>query len=198
MLVQDGSLQSFCPLNGCCKEGSDSYCTKYQPVGGSPKMSHQLVGVWSECPAFCENKTPEISSEESGCFSMKTCTSKNFPLCGTFTWKIFLQISHFSGNSQNCYLHKFDLNPESVLNIILLLVYSLLAMSSLCYYRSVPQIRPPFCNLSLSTKRRGAYTRDATFSLAITPPPPPPLDREMSSGSVDADFVLALHSTTET
>ena len=38
-------------------------------------------------------------------------------------------------------------------------------------YRSVPQIRPPppFCNLSLSTKRRGAYTRDATISLAITP-----------------------------
>ena len=43
---------------------------------------------------------------------------------------------------------------------------------------------PPFCNLSLSTKRRegGAYTRDATFSLAIMPPPP--LDREMFSGSV--------------
>ena len=36
-------------------------------------------------------------------------------------------------------------------------------------YRSVPQIRPPFCNLSLSTKRRGAYTRDATISLTITP-----------------------------
>ena len=35
-------------------------------------------------------------------------------------------------------------------------------------YRSVPQICPPFCNLSLSTKRRGAYTRDATISLAIT------------------------------
>ena len=32
---------------------------------------------------------------------------------------------------------------------------------------------PLFCNLSLSTKRRGAYKRDATFSLAITPPPPP-------------------------
>ena len=31
-------------------------------------------------------------------------------------------------------------------------------------YRSVPQIRPPFCNLSLSTKRRGGL-------YAITPPP---------------------------
>ena len=26
----DGSLQSVCPLNGCCKEESASYCTKYQ------------------------------------------------------------------------------------------------------------------------------------------------------------------------
>ena len=38
-------------------------------------------------------------------------------------------------------------------------------------YRGVPQIHPPFCNLSLSTKRGGggACTRDATISLAITP-----------------------------
>ena len=38
-------------------------------------------------------------------------------------------------------------------------------------YHSVPQIRSPFCNLSLSTKRRGGgtYTRDATISFAITP-----------------------------
>ena len=36
--------------------------------------------------------------------------------------------------------------------------------------------------------RGGAYMRDATFSLAITPS----LDREMFSGSVDAGFVLAL------
>ena len=37
-------------------------------------------------------------------------------------------------------------------------------------YLSVLQIRPPFCNLSLSTKRRGgAYTRDATIFLMITP-----------------------------
>ena len=28
---------------------------------------------------------------------------------------------------------------------------------------------PPFCSLSLITKRRWAYTRDATISLAITP-----------------------------
>jgi len=30
-----------------------------------------------------------------------------------------------------------------------------LFLVSSCQYRSVPQIRPPFCNLSLSTKRRG-------------------------------------------
>ena len=36
-------------------------------------------------------------------------------------------------------------------------------------YRSVPHIRPPFCNLDLSTNCRGAYTWDATISLAITP-----------------------------
>ena len=27
---RDGSLQSVCPLNGCCKEESACYCTKYQ------------------------------------------------------------------------------------------------------------------------------------------------------------------------
>ena len=39
-----------------------------------------------------------------------------------------------------------------------------------CYYRSVPQIRPPFCNLSLSTKHRGGlyagcdnFSRDYAF-----------------------------------
>ena len=36
-------------------------------------------------------------------------------------------------------------------------------------YRSVLQIRPIFRNLSLSTKRRGAYTRDATISVTIMP-----------------------------
>ena len=33
-------------------------------------------------------------------------------------------------------------------------------------------MRPPFCNLSLSTKHRGAYRRDATISLAIMPSHP--------------------------
>ena len=55
-------------------------------------------------------------------------------------------------------------------------------------YRSAPQIRPPFCNLSLSTNRRGgAYMRDAT-SLATTPS----LDLEIFSGSVGAGFALVL------
>ena len=61
-------------------------------------------------------------------------------------------------------------------------------------YRSVPQIRPPFATLALVQSAGGAYTRDAAFSLMIMPP----LNREMLSGSVDADFVLALPSTTET
>ena len=47
---------------------------------------------------------------------------------------------------------------------------------------------PPFATLALVQSAGGAYTRDATFSLAITPP----LDQEMLSGSMDADFVLAL------
>ena len=41
---------------------------------------------------------------------------------------------------------------------------------------------PPFCILSLSTSAEGAYTRDPTFSPAITPS----LDREMFNGFVDA------------
>ena len=51
-------------------------------------------------------------------------------------------------------------------------------------YCSVPQIRPPFCNLSLSTKRRGgAYTRDATISLAITPSLPDMKSLSVGGGS---------------
>ena len=58
-----------------------------------------------------------------------------------------------------------------------------------CVYLCKSCYAPPFCNLSLSTKRRGgAYTWDVTFSVAITPS----LNREMLSGFVDADFVLAL------
>ena len=48
---------------------------------------------------------------------------------------------------------------------------------------------PSFVTLALvqSAGRGGAYTRDATFSLAITPS----LNREMFSASVDAGFVFA-------
>ena len=62
---------------------------------------------------------------------------------------------------------------------------------------------PPFATLALVQSVGGAYTRDATSSLAITPPPP---DREMFSGSVldayciiygsvDAGLFLCCHST---
>ena len=47
---------------------------------------------------------------------------------------------------------------------------------------------PPFATLALVQSAGGAYTRDATFSLAIMPP----LDREMFSGSVDAGSILGL------
>ena len=30
-----------------------------KPVRDGPKMSHQLVGVWSERPAFCENRSQD-------------------------------------------------------------------------------------------------------------------------------------------
>ena len=54
----------------------------------------QLVGVWPECPASAKIKTAKISSEESGPFSVKICTSENFLLygrrcfvqCWTFYW----------------------------------------------------------------------------------------------------------------
>ena len=40
-------------------------------------------------------------------------------------------------------------------------------------YRSVPQIHPPFCNLSFSTKRRGGlYAGCDGFSRDYAPPPP--------------------------
>ena len=55
-------------------------------------------------------------------------------------------------------------------------------------YHSVPKIRPSFATLALIQNAGGAYTRDATFSVAITLS----LDQEMFSGSVDAGFILAL------
>ena len=58
---RDGSLQSVCPLNGCCKEFNQPPTVQNtnEPVRDSPKMSHQPVGVWSERPAFRENKNHE-------------------------------------------------------------------------------------------------------------------------------------------
>ena len=53
-----------------------------ETVRDSPKMSHQPVGVWSERSA--KIKTAKISSEESGRFSAKMCTSANFLLYGTW------------------------------------------------------------------------------------------------------------------
>ena len=57
-------------------------------------------------------------------------------------------------------------------------------------YCSVLQITPPpFATLALVQNTGRAYTRDATFSLAITPS----LNREIFSGQfVNAGFVLVL------
>ena len=80
---QDGSLQSVCPLNGCCKEESASYCTKYQRnrKRRSEDVASTGRGVVRASP-FCENKTAKIYSEGSGRFSAKICTNENFPLYG--------------------------------------------------------------------------------------------------------------------
>ena len=56
---------------------------------------------------------------------------------------------------------------------------------------------PPLYNLSLSTKRRGggAYTRDATFSLAITPSlpvPRPQLRVQIKEDNAFDDFAVAI------
>ena len=48
------------------------------------RRGHQLVGVWPECPASAKIKTAKISSEESGRFSAKICTSENFLLYGNY------------------------------------------------------------------------------------------------------------------
>ena len=48
-----------------------------ETVRDGAKMSHQPVGVWSE-----RWHSTKISSEESGHFSAKICTSENFLLYG--------------------------------------------------------------------------------------------------------------------
>ena len=60
--------------------------------------------------------------------------------------------------------------PPLVEKMILTSRVPSIVLNTCTYMYSVLQICPPFCNLSLSKKRRGgAYTRDATISLAITP-----------------------------
>ena len=83
----DGSLQSVCPLNGCCKEESASYCTKYQQ--NRKRRSEDVTSTGrGVVRAFRKNKTVKISSEEPGRFSAKICTSENFPLYSISLWKI--------------------------------------------------------------------------------------------------------------
>ena len=59
-----------------------------------------------------------------------------------------------------------DLHPAFVGSSVIVLWFSM--------YRSVPQIRPPFCNLSLSTKHRGglyAECDDFSRDYALLPVP---------------------------
>ena len=52
-----------------------------------------------------------------------------------------------------------------------------------CEYRSVPQMRPPFCNLSLSTKCRGGLIRGMRrFLLRLRPPIAVPIKHDLIVG----------------
>ena len=55
-----------------------------------------------------------------------------------------------------------------------------------CMYHSVPQIRPPLCNLSLSTKCRGGgggvYAGCEYFSRDYNPQPPLPVKHDLIVG----------------
>ena len=51
---------------------------------------------------------------------------------------------------------------------------------------------PPFCNVSLSANHRGAYTQDATFSLAITPSLLVPHLQLCVEGNAFDDFAVAI------
>ena len=53
-----------------------------ETVRDAPKMSYQPVGCGQSVPHSAKIKTARISSEESGRFSVKICTSENFPLYG--------------------------------------------------------------------------------------------------------------------
>ena len=69
--------------------------------------------------------------------------------------------------------------------------------SAVYTYHSVPQIRPPFCNLCFSTKCKGAYTWDTTFSLAITPSllvPHPPLCVQLEEDNAFDDLQLVSYA----
>jgi len=52
----------------------------------------QLIGVWPESPASVKIKTAKTFSEESARFSVKICTSENFPL-----YDILSEIHHMAG-----------------------------------------------------------------------------------------------------
>ena len=52
-----------------------------------------------------------------------------------------------------------------------------------CIYRSVPQIRPPFCNLSLSTKRRGGLCAGCDDFSRDYAPLPVPVKHDLIVGS---------------
>ena len=78
--VNEMVLYTVCPLNGCCKEDQPpTVRNTNEPVRNAPKIS---VGVWSERPAFRENKNCENFFWRVWRLSAKICTSENFPLYG--------------------------------------------------------------------------------------------------------------------
>ena len=105
----DGSLRSVCPLNGCCKEDSASYCTKYQrtcnrhsedvastgrgvvraspvpdpkPTPARMRSGDETRSEWKSVQTLQKKTHTKISSLESGRLSTKINTSKKFPLYG--------------------------------------------------------------------------------------------------------------------
>ena len=70
----------------------------------------------------------------------------------------------------------------------------------ICIYRSVPQIHPPFCNLSLSTKRRGGlyagcdiFSRDYALPSGAPPITSCPKRTHLTTLQLPSGMMLFIH-----
>ena len=87
-LARGGSLDTFVIAKASTQKADQAvvaqaffFASSFSAVSHM-RRGHQLVGVWPKRPASAKMKTVKISSEESGRFSAKICTSENFPLYG--------------------------------------------------------------------------------------------------------------------